>query len=56
MQRLCKECRSQESFHRFRASKVQEGQRPARSTEVEESFKDSKRINLRRESAFMHRP
>jgi hypothetical protein len=43
----------EESFHGFRASKVQEGQRPARSTEVEESFEDSKRIKLRRESDFM---
>jgi hypothetical protein len=29
---------------------------PARSAEVEESFKDSKRTKLRRSSAFMHRP
>jgi hypothetical protein len=55
VQRLYKECRSRESFHGFRARKVQEGQRPARSIEVEESFEDSKRIKLRSESAFIHR-
>jgi hypothetical protein len=50
-----KECRSRESFHGFRSCKVQKGQRPTRSAEVKESFEDSKRTKLRRESAFMHR-
>jgi hypothetical protein len=29
---------------------------PARSAEVKESFKDSKRTKIRRRSSFMHRP
>jgi hypothetical protein len=61
VQRPYRNHRGQGNLSRFQRREAQEEkcfcaqETAARSAEVKESFEDSKRIKLRRESSFMHR-